>query len=209
MKPPTAPRRSGRRERPDGRSRREELIKAAAALFAAHGYRDTSLADIAARVGVTQQALLYYFGSKAGLLHAVIDARDGESVRFATELATLGGVRALDRIPEFAERNIADPDLARLFAVLVAENLTPGDLAHDHFVQRYRNLRGIIASMIEAGLRSGEFRAAVSPELKAVEIVAFIEGVNAQWLLDPDAIDLAAVTTAFTRDLIKTLTAAP
>ncbi|WP_433566660.1 TetR/AcrR family transcriptional regulator [Nocardia sp. CA-151230] len=208
MKPqPTAPRRRGRKERADGRSRREELIRAAAILFAERGYRDTSLADVAMRVGVTQQALLYYFGSKVGLLHAVIDARDDESLRFAEELAALGGVRALDKLPDFARRNIADPNLARLFAVLLAENLNPGDLAHDHFVQRYRNLRTVVAALVEQGQRTGDFSPTIDPTLKAIEIVAFIEGVNTQWLLDPDSIDLQAVTDSFTHDLIRTLTA--
>ncbi|GAA1576422.1 TetR/AcrR family transcriptional regulator [Kribbella hippodromi] len=198
--------RAGRKVQPRGESRREELLKAAATLFAERGYASTSISDVASAVGVTQQALLYYFGNKVGLLHAVIDQRDGMSLEFARELAEIGGVAAIEQLPRYAHRNLADPDLARLFTVLVTENLQPGDVAHDHFVTRYRNLRALIEQMITTGQETGDFSAAVNPRLKATEILAFIEGLNTQWLLDPTSIDLVATTENFVTDLVQTLT---
>lgn len=202
----TQPGRDGRRTSSRGDSRRRELVAAAAALFAERGYRATSIADVAARVGVTQQALLYYFGSKVGLLHAVIDQRDGDSVDFVEELAAIGGAKAIEQIPRYAHRNIANSDLARLFTVLVAENLHPDDVAHEHFVQRYRDLRRRIEDVIVSGQESGEFAGTVDARLKAAEILAFIEGINTQWLLDPDSVDLVAVTEHFVADLVLALT---
>jgi AcrR family transcriptional regulator len=201
-----APASAGRKASAKGEARRAEFINAAASLFADRGYRDTSIADVAARVGITQQSLLYYFGSKNGLLHAVIDQRDGASIAFVQELVAVGGVHALEQLPRYAERNIRNPDLARLFGVLVAENLHPDDPAHDHFVERYRNLRRMIEETIRDGQSSGEFVATIDPVLKAVEILAFIDGTNVQWLLDPEAVDLLAVTEGFARDLIRSLT---
>ena len=197
--------RAGRKVQPRGESRREELLKAAATLFAERGYASTSMGDVAAAVGVTQQALLYYFGNKAGLLHAVIDQRDGISLEFAKELAELGGVEGIEQLPRYAHRNVADPGLARLFTVLVAENLQPGDVAHDHFVTRYRNLRALIEQLIIGGQDAGDFDPAVDARLKSVEILAFVEGLNTQWLLDPEAIDLVAATEAYAADLVRTL----
>ncbi|WP_427889165.1 TetR/AcrR family transcriptional regulator [Kribbella sp. GL6] len=199
--------RQGRKPSARGESRRDEFLQAAATLFAERGYASTSIADVAAAVGVTQQALLYYFGNKTGLLHAVIDHRDGASLAFAEELAALGGVAAIEQLPRYAHQNVADPSLARLFAVLVAENLHPHDVAHEHFVTRYRNLREVIEQMITAGQQSGEFTPTVDAHLKAFEILAFIEGANTQWLLDPASIDLVAATESFTKDLIRSLTA--
>ncbi|HZX01482.1 TetR/AcrR family transcriptional regulator [Kribbella sp.] len=198
--------RQGRKASARGESRREELIAAAATLFAERGYATTSIADVAAAVGVTQQALLYYFGNKVGLLHAVIDQRDGASLEFAEELTALGGPAAIEQLPRYARRNVANPSLASLFAVLVMENLRPGDVAHEHFVTRYRNLRAVIEQMITAGQESGEFSRTVDARLKAFEILAFIEGANTQWLLDPDSVDLVAATTAYATDLLRTLT---
>lgn len=189
-----------------GDSRREELVHVASELFAENGYRDTSIAEIAARVGVTQQALLYYFGSKQALLDAVIDDRDGAAVAFAEELSAIGGVDAIRALPAAARRNVADPNLVRLFAVLVAENLPHDAVAHDHFVARYRRLRRIVADLIADGQRDGVFDARIDPALKAAEVVAVIDGLNTQWLLDPDDVDIVTVTEQFAEGLIASLT---
>ncbi|MGN6427981.1 MAG: TetR/AcrR family transcriptional regulator [Leifsonia sp.] len=200
-----ASRRGRHRGTERGDSRREELVHVASELFAENGYRDTSIADIAARVGVTQQALLYYFGSKQALLDAVIDDRDGAAVAFAEELAGIGGVDAIRALPASARRNVADPNLVRLFAVLVAENLPRDAVAHDHFVARYRRLRRIVAGLIADGQRDGVFDPGIDPALKAAEVVAVIDGLNTQWLLDPDDVDIVAVTEQFAEGLVASL----
>ncbi|WP_348789320.1 TetR/AcrR family transcriptional regulator [Leifsonia sp. NPDC080035] len=200
-----ASRRGRHRGTERGDSRREELVHVASELFAENGYRDTSIADIAARVGVTQQALLYYFGSKQALLDAVIDDRDGAAVAFAEELAAIGGVDAIRALPASARRNVADPNLVRLFAVLVAENLPRDAVAHDHFVARYRRLRRIVAGLIADGQRDGVFDPGIDPALKAAEVVAVIDGLNTQWLLDPDDVDIVAVTEQFAEGLVASL----
>lgn len=190
-----------------GDSRRQELLQVASELFAEHGYRDTSIADIAQRVGITQQALLYYFGSKPALLDAVIDARDGAAVAFAEELAAIGGLDAVRAIPRSAQRNIADPNLVRLFAVLVAENLPREAVAHDHFVARYRSLRRLVTELITQGQRDGVFRRDIDASLKAAEVIAVIDGLNTQWLLDPEDVDIVAVTEQFAEGLAISLRA--
>jgi AcrR family transcriptional regulator len=206
---PSHPGRDGRKRSARGDSRRTELIDAAATLFANKGYRDTSIGEVAARVGVSQQSLLYYFGSKAGLLHAVINQRDDASMQFVRQIAASGSSVSLEQLPDYARRNVERPDLARLFAVLVADNLHPDDEAHDHFVQRYRNLREVIETIIIGGQRSGDFSPDVDPGLKAIQIVAFIEGANLQWLLDPKSIDLVRASEDFAADFIRALTRQP
>lgn len=52
-------------------SRREPLLEAAARLFAAQGYRETSMRDIAAAVDMLVGSIYYHFKSKEELLLAV------------------------------------------------------------------------------------------------------------------------------------------
>ncbi|MEV0611787.1 TetR family transcriptional regulator [Nonomuraea sp. NPDC050404] len=47
----------------------QRILSAARALFAAHGYRATSMQSIADRVGITKAALYYHFDSKEEILH--------------------------------------------------------------------------------------------------------------------------------------------
>lgn len=53
-----------------GEATRERILEAAADEFAAHGYGDTTLEQIAARVGITKGAVLRHFGSKEQLFVA-------------------------------------------------------------------------------------------------------------------------------------------
>ncbi len=54
-----------------GENRREALLDAAAAMFAAKGYDGTSIRDIAGAVGMLPGSLYYHFKSKEDLLLAV------------------------------------------------------------------------------------------------------------------------------------------
>ncbi len=67
-------------------ARRETILAAAAPAFAAAGYDQTRVADIAAEVGVTEPVVFQNFGTKADLFAAVLDR---VSERLASRLAAL------------------------------------------------------------------------------------------------------------------------
>src|ERR687886_478685 len=71
-------------------TRREELTRIAARLFAAKGYQGTSLADLASALGVQKPSLYHHIASKEDLLWEV--ARDGAAAFHA----------GLDALPEDA-----------------------------------------------------------------------------------------------------------
>jgi AcrR family transcriptional regulator len=51
----------------------DELVATTLQLFWSNGYRNTSTRDLEGALGVTQSSLYHAFGSKAGLLDAVLD----------------------------------------------------------------------------------------------------------------------------------------
>lgn len=53
---------------------REDLLARAVAWFAEHGVGETSLRTLAAGIGTSHRMLNYHFGSRAGLLGAVVEA---------------------------------------------------------------------------------------------------------------------------------------
>lgn len=52
---------------------REQARRVAAELFATRGYEQTSLAEIAGRLGITKAALYYHFRSKSDLLRSLVE----------------------------------------------------------------------------------------------------------------------------------------
>lgn len=58
--------------------RRETILRAATEAFAQAGYRAVRVADVAARVGVTEPVIFQNFGSKAALFAAVLDRAAAE-----------------------------------------------------------------------------------------------------------------------------------
>lgn len=56
-----------------GKLRKEEIILKALELFSEQGYRETSLQEIADKLGVTRPAFYYYFDSKEEILWSIIE----------------------------------------------------------------------------------------------------------------------------------------
>jgi AcrR family transcriptional regulator len=163
-----------------GEDRRQRILTVAERLLARNGWRNTSLALIAKEAGVTPAGLLHHFESKEQLLNAVLDARD-EDDELHADYRTGDLITELSRVPERFERA---PELIGTFTVLLVENIAPDAPLHDRIQNRYRDAVGIIADIIERGQREGKYRSDCDAATKAVEILAFIAGMETLWLLD-------------------------
>lgn len=56
-----------RKPRIDGQEKRQQLLASASEVFAAHGFRNATLAEICRRAGANSAAVNYHFGSKKNL----------------------------------------------------------------------------------------------------------------------------------------------
>ena len=71
---------------------RDRILDSALELFSKRGYAATGVYDIARAAGIEKTALYWHFGSKEGLLAAVLDRMDAEFVeRIAKRVAERGG----------------------------------------------------------------------------------------------------------------------
>ena len=71
-------------------ARREQIFSVGARLFAQKGYERTSLQEVADLLGVTKPALYYYFGDKAGIFQAVMEAAHDERYNLIQAAAKRG-----------------------------------------------------------------------------------------------------------------------
>src|SRR3954447_11209331 len=123
-----------------GRVRRDEILAAAIELFGARGYRSTTIAQVADRVGVTDAGLLHHFPTKEHLLVAVLEYRDQREIDRHRH-ALRDSETPIEALKILCRRNAADPHMVRLFTVIAAESLDEDHPGHDAFINRYRNLR--------------------------------------------------------------------
>jgi AcrR family transcriptional regulator len=191
-----------------GVERRRAMVGAAIELFARQGVRGTGVAAIAERAGATPSALIHHFGSKAGLVRAVLqeaDRRALERLSVAPDAEpTLQ--QAFDWFVRDAEHTAAaERELAALHTTLVAENLEPGSVLHTWFRERGRALRTHLVSLFTRAAADGSARADLDPATLAAETAAFIEGAHLLWLLDPEQVDLVAVHRSYFEGLAARL----
>ncbi|HVQ85143.1 MAG TPA: TetR family transcriptional regulator, partial [Mycobacterium sp.] len=77
------------------------------------------------------------------------------------------------------------PELTGTFTVLLVENILPDAPLHDRMLSRQQQAIDIVAELIRRGQADGRYRADIDPPVKAVEIVAFVHGMETIWLLNP------------------------
>ncbi|EHI12854.1 TetR/AcrR family transcriptional regulator [Mycolicibacterium thermoresistibile] len=163
-----------------GEDRRQRILAVAERLLARNGWRNTSLAQIAKEAGVSPAGLLHHFESKEALLNAVLDARDADDDAHADRSGDL-----IAEIARVAERFDRAPHLVGTFTVLLVENIQPEAPLHDRMLARQRAAIDIVADLIRRGQESGRYRSDFDAATKAVEIIAFVNGMETSWLLDP------------------------
>ena len=81
----------------DAAATRARILDAALASFAAPGYEATSLDALAVQVGLRKQTILHHFGTKQGVLVAVVDRSAGE-LADALEAALCGAGPGFARV---------------------------------------------------------------------------------------------------------------
>jgi len=186
-----------------GRERRALIVDGATALFAEEGYGDTSLRDIAERVGVSKSTLLHYFGSKEALLSAVLSHRDQQIESRADHVPADRAVTELRGLPRGAAVNAATaPGLIEVYAVLSCEAVPADHPAHAYFEERFRGVVDHFAALFRAAQEDGDLPSHRDPEFEALWLTALWDGLQYQWLYDRSSVDVAAQLTAHLDDVL-------
>ncbi|KOU61266.1 TetR family transcriptional regulator [Streptomyces sp. MMG1533] len=162
--------------------RRAEIVRAALEVIAERGYRGASLAAVAERVGLTQQGLLHYFPTKDALLVAVLEERD------KWDAVPVGQWRT-DLLAALVEYNAMRPGIIQTFSALLGESVTEGHPARGYFTERYAQVRTNMAAVLRAEY-GDRLPNGLTPERTAPLLVAVMDGLQYQWLLDPESVDM-------------------
>lgn len=188
-----------------GDARRELIIEVATEIFGTQGFRSATMLQIAAACGISRTGLLHHFATKEALLEAVLAHRDSDDTDIDDTDDSGGdgddrgaehpadGRATLQRLLAVVEHNTTQPRIVNLFSVLSAEAGDPAHPAHAYFEQRYSRLRSELRQACTSLAESGQLVSGTDPDALAVEIIALMDGLQVQWVLAPEEIDMAAV----------------
>ena len=190
--------RAARRPYPKGVRRRQQILDSVIALLAQRGVDRASLRTVGEAIGVSHSALRHYFSSRDELL---VEAYRTHEARAAGD-GPPAGSSAVRVIIEAAERNRSIPGLVELYATLTTDALQEQHALTREFVRgRFRSLRALLAERIAEGqqARGGQPGGpqpgagggrGIDPMDAAALVIAASDGLQIQWLLDPDAVDV-------------------
>lgn len=181
---------------------RREIIDSATRIFGTYGYAGGSLRQIADEVGVTPAALTRHFDNKEGLLAAVLERWDA-----GTGSQLPSDVKGLDfflRLRDTLVYNRQNRGLIELFLTLTAEASNTRHPARPFIQRRYQRVVaeavGHLLEARDAGETLPMNDATIVAEVRAV--YALMDGIQLQWLIDPD-LDSAAIFGAAVTDFLR------
>jgi len=181
--------------------KRREIHRAATDVFGSKGYTKGSLADIAEQVGMTHAGVLHHFGSKDALLLEVLLYRDETDVEHLEGHHIPGGLDLFRHLVTTARLNESRPGIIQAFAVLSAESVTEDPPAKEFFQKRYETLRGEVKEALTEICDPADPPLAEELDFATASIIAVMDGLQIQWLLAPEQIQLAR-SSAFAIDAI-------
>lgn len=158
-----------------GVSTKHRAISVATVAFADRGVAGTSLDDLARKLGVTKQTILYHFGSKDGLVDAVLEAGAKELLAVLEEASRVSKP-GWDRVEATVRASfalaVARPELLGLLREL-------SRLGREKSQQVLSILKPLVDSAVaelESGMSDGRFRRS-DPRLVLVSAYAAVTGV--------------------------------
>ncbi|HEV7718231.1 MAG TPA: TetR/AcrR family transcriptional regulator [Arsenicitalea sp.] len=175
-----------------GIKRRQDIIDAAAQVFAKFGYTSGSLRQIAEDVGVTPSALIRHFNSKEGLLVAVLARLEEENRRIMSP--PYEGLEYYRRLPNLLANHTNHRGFVELLMTLSTEASNPRHPAREFITKRYDHVVSQGVQRLQEARAIGDILP-MDDALLVIEVRGFfaqMDGLQLQWLLDP-SIDLVGI----------------
>lgn len=163
--------------------KREAILRAGVKVFAAKGFFNSKVADVASEAGVADGTVYLYFKGKDDILHSIFDRAMAE---FIAE-----GRRELENIDDPAEQiaKIAELHLSRLgadrsLAVVFQIELRGSTKFMEAFsAAAFAEYLEIIRKTIERGQKDGVFRSDVKPIIAAKMFYGALDEMVTNWIL--------------------------
>jgi len=170
----------------------DALLRAAAELIAEGGMAAITFAAVAERAGYSRGLVTARFGSKEGLVEAMIRRVWGR-LRYLRVLPGIEDRPGLDSVlvlvAGIRDQAATDSVEMRALIALMFEAVSDNGALRSRFVRFHDAMRDDLAAALRKGIKDGSVRPELDPEREATMIVGILRGTSYQWLLDPERFD--------------------
>jgi len=190
-----------------GAETKKKLYEIAERLFTENNFSDVNVEDITDEAGITKGAFYVHFESKDALIAILIaDHAARADVHYKTFLESLPDdmpsslvlLALAERIADTLANTFGCKNMTKIYQMLLSG--TAGTEA----VKGYgRELYALVYSILEKGLRSGEFTSSLPPETLSRHFVMAIRGVSYEWCVRYPDFDLREQAMEHIRLLIE------
>lgn len=174
-----------KKDPPPPEGKRERILDAAVKVFAAEGFYNAKVSQIAQAAGVADGTIYLYFKSKDDLLINLFEDRM-ERVNANLRDAISTASSAIDRLRRIVKLHLQLVEQNRDMAEVISVELRQSS----KFIREYANpkfaefLRTIAAAVVE-GQRSGELRSNIDPYLFARALFGALDEIALAWVVKP------------------------
>lgn len=177
----------------------EALLDAAAALLAEGGLSAMTFAAIGERAGYSRGLVTARFGSKAGLVEALI-RRVWSGLRDAGIVPLARGTTGLESLVGLVDgirrRALENPRDMQAMNALILGALGAEDDLKARMAAFSEAMSTEIGAALRRGVEDGSVHPAVDPERGASVLTAALLGIAYQWLLNHDSYDVGTAYDA-------------
>lgn len=204
----TQPARKSQAER---RSESEQaLLKAAVDVIASEGVGAVTFEALGRTGGFSRGLVSVRFGSKAGLIDAVLRHLHERQERHAQELGfdAMPGLDAVMAYVDFNLREMARRNEARAYFMLLSSSVAEASEARPAFAATHAAVEARLRGWVAKGQAEGTIRPELAPGGAALMIGCLMFGMSMQLLVDP-SVDFEALREASLAMLRTSLAAGP
>jgi AcrR family transcriptional regulator len=168
-----------------GIEQRQKMISVAVEVFGQNGFKGGTLQQVADRVGLTPGAIMKLFGSKEGLLIAVLEHWGKATAEVVGP--GLRGRELLEGFRRLMSYHVRHPGLLSLYITMAAEATSPEHPAHAFMTERYSTSLKDMRELFAEAVSAGHFRSLNKQEIahEAEFLLATMDGLEIQFLLNP------------------------
>ena len=194
--PVTTTRRAPAAARVDRSDKRDALLRAAIDTFAARGFFNAQVADVARAAGVAAGTVYLYFRGKDDLLISIFERTMKEAI--AEGRRSVGALSdPVERLREIARLHLGRLGRDRQLAVVFQVELRQSTKFMERFsATQLREYLGIIRDVIADGQAKQVFRAGINPTLAAKLFFGALDEMATNWILSRRRYSLAGEADA-------------